>query len=167
MAPASRGAAGVGCVAVLALLVALAALLLAWSAFRRTGGRLDDWLHRPGAAVDDALSRPLAGARDALGRSRRQADREAALAKAAGVLAEQRAEVETRRDLGTVRQRVEAVRQDLMRAFADAGSAARARWQEIDADLERLDAQLRQGSSRALSTLDGLVERMRNALDRP
>jgi hypothetical protein len=160
----SRGAAGAGCVAWLALLLALAALLLAWSAYRRSGGRMNDWMQRPGEAVQDALGRPLDGARDALGHGRRETERQAALARAGAALAEQRGELEARRDLGAVRARVEAVRDDLARAFADAGATARARWRALDADLERLDAQLHEGSSRALATLDGLVERIRGAL---
>ena len=116
----------VGCVAWLALLLSLAALVLAWAAFRHSGARLDGLLDDRGAALDGMIG--LGAARDALGRGERAARWRSAL------------------------------------AFADAGAAARSRWQTLDGDLDRLDRQLREGSSEALATLDGVVERIRHVL---
>ena len=152
----------VGCVAWLALLLSLAALVLAWAAFRHSGGRLDALLDERGAALDGMVG--LGAARDAVGRGERAARWRAALAAAETRLEGRRAELEARRDLAGARQEIDSVRRDLARAFADAGAAARSRWQTLDGDLDRLDRQLRDGSSQALSTLDGVVERIRNAL---
>jgi hypothetical protein len=162
MSRSSRGSAVVGCVAWLALLMSLAALVLAWAAFRHAGGRLDALLDERGAALDGMIG--LGAARDALGRGESAARWRAALEEAEARLQGRRAELETRRDLAGARHEVDAVRADLARAFADAGAAARARWQTVDGDLDRLDRQLREGSSEALSTLDGVVERIRHAL---
>jgi hypothetical protein len=158
----SRGSAAVGCLAWLALLVAVAALLLAWTAFRRAGGRLDEVLPGRGAALEGAVG--LGAARDALERGKREAAWRAALAEAEARLLARRTEIETNRGQAAAAQEVDAVRRDLAHAFADAGTAARWRWQALDDDLERLDRQLREGSSRALSTLDGVVDRIRSAL---
>lgn len=159
---AMAGSAMAGCVAWLALLLSLAALVLAWAAFRHSGARLDALLDERGAALDGMIG--LGGAREALGRGERAARWRAALAAAETRLQGRRAELETRRDFAGARQEVDAVRADLARAFADAGAAARLRWQALDGDLDRLDRQLREGSSEALATLDGVVERIRHAL---
>jgi hypothetical protein len=164
MSRASRGSAAVGCVAWLALLVALAALLLSWMAFRRSGGRLDELLHGRGAGAAQEGAMGLAAARDALGRGEREVEWHAALAQAEARLAGRRAEIETRRDVEAARREVDGVRRDLARAVDDAGAAARTRWQALDDDLGRLDRELREGSSRALATLDGLLGRIRGAL---
>jgi hypothetical protein len=151
-----------GCVAWLALLLSLVALVLAWAAFRHSGARLDALLDERGAAPDGMIG--LGEAHDELGRGARAARWRVALAEAETRLQGRRAELETRRDLAGARQEVDAVRTDLARAFADAGAAARLRWQALDGDLDRLDRQLREGSSEALVTLDGVVERIRHAL---
>jgi len=159
----SRGSASVGCAAWVALLLAAAALLLAWSAYRRTGGRLQDLLHGGGAAPV-VVGQPPGPAHDALWRGKREVEQRAALTEAEARLLARRTEVEANRDYALARQEVDSVRRDLARAFGDAEAAARARWQAVDDELQRLDAQLREGSSRAVATLDGAVARIRGAL---
>lgn len=144
----SRGGGGGGCVSWLALAVALAALFLAWSAYRRTGGTFDQ---------------VTAGVRD-LDRSFKvdaDGDWRAALDKARERLQGHRSEVEGERNLEQVRRDVEQIRESLSRAFEGTGEVAKSRWRDLDGDLERLQAQLREGGSKALSTLDGALEKMK------
>jgi hypothetical protein len=147
----SRGGGGGGCVSWLALVVALAALFLAWSAYRRTGGTFDQ---------------VTAGVRD-LDRSFKvdgvggDGEWRSALEKARERLQGHRPEVESERNLEQVRRDVEQIRESLARAFQGTGEVSKGKWRDLDGDLERLQAQLREGGSRALSTLDEAVEKMK------
>ncbi len=168
---ASRGAAATGCVAWLALFLAVIALALAAAAYRRTGGQVDDWLHQSGDRLQDALARPLGAAHDALGSAGDDGgagglgdDLRRAVGRAADRLQAERHAVAAERDPGGVRREVERVRADLERAFSGAGAPERSRWHDLDGDLARLDQELRSGSSRALGTLDGLLDRLRGTL---
>jgi hypothetical protein len=144
----------------LALLVAILALILSWAAYRRSGGQLKDVLTdatrgtdlHVGSAGDSGEGSP-AGALD------RQAD----LLKAQARLLQHRAEVAGDRNLAQVERDVAEIRQSLERSYQNAGAAAKERWQRgVDADLDRLEAQLRQGGSKALASLDAAVSRLRD-----
>jgi hypothetical protein len=161
---ASRGAATTGCVAWLALLLAVLALALAAAAYRRTGGKVDDWLHHSGDQLQDVLERPLGRGQDAPGDSGVGTDLRRAVERAVARLQAERQAVAAERDPGGVRREVEKVRADLERAFSGAGGGERSRWQGLDAELGRLDQDLRAGGSRALGTLDGLVDNLRGVL---
>lgn len=132
-------------VAWLALLVALAALMLAWGAYKRTGGEVRDlW--------DDVRSE---------GRPAAAADWRADLAAARDRLLSHRPEVAGERNLQQVREDVAEVRADLERSYRDAGAGVKEGWRELDADLERLEGQLKEGSSKALDTLDSALAKLR------
>ena len=143
----------------LALLMAILALILSWAAYRRAGGQLKDvWtdatrgtdLH-VGSAGDSGEGSP-AGA----------LDRQAALLKAQAKLLQHRAEVAGDRNLAQVERDVAEVRQSLERSYQSSGSSAKERWQGLDAELDRLEAQLRQGGSKALASLDAAVSKLRD-----
>lgn len=106
---------GGGGIAWLALLVSLAALFLSWKAYERTGGRL-------GEDLTVSVGRPEpADWREELERARerlRQGDLEP--------------------------DEVARMRESLARSFRDAGEDARRGWRELDRDLERLQARLRE-----------------------
>jgi hypothetical protein len=144
----SKGGGGGGCVSWLALMVALAALFLAWSAYRRTGGTFDE-------VTENVRNLDRTFKVDADG------DWRSALDKARERLQGHRSEVEGERNLEQVRRDVEQIRQSLSRAFQGTGEVAKGRWRDVDGDLERLQAQLREGGSRALATLDGALEKMK------
>jgi uncharacterized protein (DUF3084 family) len=144
----SKGGGGGGCVSWLALAVALAALFLAWSAYRRTGGTFDQVT----AGVRD-LDRTFKVNADG--------DWKSALDKARERLQGHRSEVEGERNLEQVRRDVEQIRESLSHAFQGTGEVSKSRWRDLDGDLERLQAQLREGGSRALSTLDEALEKMK------
>ena len=134
---------GGGGVAWLALLVALAALFLSWKAYERSGGTLKDDL-----AFLDTETEASGDWRDDLARARER-------------LLERRDEVESEEDLAGVQRDVARIRESLERSFKGGGAEAREGWHELDADLERLQDQLREKSSRALETLDSAVEKMK------
>ena len=144
----------------LALLVAIVALILSWAAYRRAGGQLKDvWtdasrgtdLH-VGSAEGTGDEGPAAAL-----------DHGPDLLRAQARLLQHRAEVAGDRNLAQVERDVAEVRRSLERSYQNAGSAAKERWHdEVDAELDRLEAQLRQRSSQALASLDAAVAKLRN-----
>lgn len=143
-----RSSSGGGCASWLALVVSLAALFLSWSAYKRTGGTV-------GQLADGARDLPSIRVGDGQGGEWRRA-----LDQARERLQGHRSEVEDDRNLEQVRQDVEKIRESLGRAFDNAGEA-KEKWRDLDGNLERLEAQLREGGSKALATLDETVEKMR------
>lgn len=139
---------GGGGVAWLALLVALAALFLSWKAYERSGGRLEDDLAFVSPESEPVGSVENGNWRDDLARARER-------------LLERRDEVESEEDLAGVQRDVARIRESLERSFEGGGAEAREGWRELDADLERLQGQLKERSSRALETLDRTVEKMK------
>jgi hypothetical protein len=139
-------------VALLALLVALAALFLAWSAYRRTGGTMGELTQGV-----RGLDHPLKVGEDS--------DWKGALDRARARLAERRPDVESQRNLEQVRRDVAEIRESLAHAFRNigenTGDEAKQKWRGVDADLERLEAELKEGGARAKATLDGLLEKMK------
>lgn len=146
---------GGGCVGLLALLLAALALLVAWAAYKRTGGELGTVLKDAGVE-----SRGPAGADSDLAEWRED------LAQARDRLLGRRAEVAGDRNLDQVRRDVEQVRTSLEQAYRTAGDkagAAKEQWKDLDADLQRLEGQLKDGGSKALSTLDSAISKLRDA----
>jgi peptidoglycan hydrolase CwlO-like protein len=138
----------------LALLVALVALWIAWSAYRRTGGTLDTLVTNPLKDTQVAATPPA----EAEGGG----DWRAALDRARERLLNRRDEVQEDRDLEAVQRDIADIRANLEKAWHGAGEA-KEKWQELDSDLDRLQAQLREKSGQAKETLDGLVQRMKDA----
>lgn len=154
MAWGKQKSSGSGGVAWLALIVAIAALVLAWSAYRRTGGTLDElWK----GVAEDAERSVRGAAEEGSGAVERQAD----LARAKAKLLGRRAEVEADRNLEQVRRDVAEIRESLERAYENAGAGARERWQGLDAELEKLEIRLKEGGSKAVDSLDSAVEKIR------
>lgn len=136
----------------LALLVALVALWIAWSAYRRTGGTFDTLVANP-VAGEPAAKLPA---------ETEEGDWRAALDRARERLLSRRDEVEQDRDLEAVQRDIAEIRAALERAWHGAGEA-KEKWQDLDAELERLQGQLRDGSEKARETLDDLVQKMKDA----
>jgi hypothetical protein len=143
----------------LALLVAILALILSWAAYRRAGGQLKDvWTDATRGTDLHVGSDGDTGGGDSAGPLDRQAD----LLKAQAKLLQHRAEVAGDHNLAQVERDVAEVRRSLERSYQNAGSAAKGRWQGVDAELDRLEAQLRQGGSKALSSLDAAISKIRD-----
>ncbi|HJX27863.1 MAG TPA: hypothetical protein VJ885_08120 [Thermoanaerobaculia bacterium] len=143
---------GSGGPAWLALIVALAALWIAWSAYRRTGGTLDTLL---------ALSAPEWPARTV------EADRgdwRDALERALERLLEQRDDVGQDRNREQVQREVAEIRATLERAYRNAGEGASDTWRDLDAQLGRLEDQVRDGSAKAKGTMEDLLAKMKDAV---
>ena len=140
----------------LALLVAIVALVFSWAAYRRSGGQLTEiWSDATRGAADFRVGTPVDDGAAAL---KRQTD----LARAEGRLLGHRAEVAGDRNLSQVVQDVADVRQSLERSYRDASAATREKWHGVDAELNRLEAQLKQGGASALATLDSAVAKIRS-----
>jgi hypothetical protein len=151
MAWGRKRSEGGGCVGWLALLLAGLALLVAWAAYRRTGGEV-------GTVLKDAgVQSGAAGADSDLSEWRTD------LVQARDRLLERRPEVASERNLEQVRRDVEEVRASLERAYRKTGSGAKEQWKDLDADLERLQGQLKEGGSKALATLDAALVKIRDA----
>lgn len=143
----------------LALLVAILALILSWAAYRRSGGQLKDVLTdatrgtdlHVGSIGDTGSEGPAAAL-----------DRQADLLKAQAKLLQHRAEVAGDRNLAEVERDVAEIRRTLERSYQGSGAAAKGRWEGLDAELDRLEAQLRQGGSKALASLDAAVSKLRD-----
>jgi hypothetical protein len=61
-----------------------------------------------------------------------------------------------------VRDDVLRVREDLESAYEGAGAEAERRWRVLDAELGKLEGQLREGSAKAKDTLDGVLNKLRS-----
>ncbi len=141
----------------LAFLMALVALVLSWAAYRRAGGELKDVVKD---ATRDVPALHLGG----LGNEGPAGiDRQADLAEAQTRLLGHRAEVAGDRNLAQVERDVAEVRRSLERSYRNASEVAQGRWRGLDSELNRLEAQLRQGGSKALASLDAAVSKIRDA----
>jgi conjugal transfer/entry exclusion protein len=72
--------------------------------------------------------------------------------------------VAAERNLDQVRKDIESIRRDLRASFDGASEVTQAtleRWRQVDADLERLQTQVRDGSNQAVETLDSVADRLR------
>ncbi|HEX2223466.1 MAG TPA: hypothetical protein VHN15_04585 [Thermoanaerobaculia bacterium] len=132
----------------LALVVALVALALAWLAYLRTGGSLETLVNQPWRAGSTEAEAP-AGWR-------------ARLAEARERLLENRGEVQAERNLDQVREDIESIRRDLRASFDGASETTLERWRQVDAELEQLQRQVRDGSNQAVQTLDSVADRLRS-----
>ena len=148
----SEGGGG-GCVGWLALLLAALALLVAWAAYKRTGGEMGSVLKDAGISTDG-----VAGGSDSS-----LAEWRADLVQAGDRLLESRPKVASEHNLEQVRRDVQEVRASLERAYHKTGSGVREQWKELDADLERLQSQLKEGSTKGLATLDEALSKIRVA----
>jgi hypothetical protein len=143
----------------LALLMAIVALILSWAAYRRSGGQLKDVWTDATHGTDLHIGSAEGGG----GESPTAAlDHQADLLKAQAKLLQHRAEVAGNRNLAQVERDVAEVRRSLERSYQNAGSAGKERWHGVDAELDRLEAQLRQGGSKALASLDAAISKLRD-----
>jgi hypothetical protein len=141
----------------LAFLMALAALVLSWAAYRRSGGELKDIVNDATRGVAGLhLGSLVEGGQEGL-------DHQADLAKAQSQLLQHRAEVAGDKNLAQVERDVADVRRSLERSYQNASEVAKGRWRGLDSELSRLEAQLRQGGSKALASLDAAVSKIRDA----
>ncbi len=141
----------------LALLVAIVALILSWAAYRRAGGQLKDvWTD-----ATHGMDLQVGSAEGTGDKGPAALDRQADLLKAQARLLQHRAEVAGDRNVAQVERDVAEIRQSLERSYQGSG-ASKERWQGVDAELDRLEAQLQQGGSKALASLDAAVSKLRD-----
>ena len=136
----------------LALIVALAALWIAWSAYRRTGGTFDTLFTLP-------VPERSVGAGDA-----DSGDWRGALERARERLLDRRDDVGQNRNQEQVQREVAEIRATLERAYRNAGEGASDTWRDLDAQLGRLEDQVREGSAKAKGTMEDLLAKMKDAV---
>jgi len=119
----------------LALLVALVALVLSWTAYRRSGGEVA------------TIAKDVA-------RSAGPADARASGAQPAGPAADDH-------NLEQVRRQVAELRASLERAYGNATGQTRERWKGIDGDLGRVEAELKEKGAKGLAELEATLEKLR------
>jgi ElaB/YqjD/DUF883 family membrane-anchored ribosome-binding protein len=153
MAEARRSGGGAGR---LALLVAIVALAVAWAAYRRQGGEL--------RTLWSDLARG-SGERARVAADSGEDDIRSWLTRAQARLERRRTDVAGERNLDQVREDVADLRAKLERAYGDSGEVARKRWRDLDGDLGRLEGQLKEGGSKAVATLDAVVEKIRRVAE--
>lgn len=156
---------GDGCMGRLALVLAVLALILAWMAYRRTGGDLETLLRAPWEAGRATIEGRSGDGSEAPAAESGEAGWRARLAEARAKLLENRGEVEAERNLDQVRKDIENIRRDLRTSFDGASEVTQAtleRWRQVDAELERLQTQVRDGSNQAVDTLDSVADRLRS-----
>ncbi|HEV8579752.1 MAG TPA: hypothetical protein VGX68_11815 [Thermoanaerobaculia bacterium] len=153
MADTRRSGSGV---ARLALILAILALAVAWAAYRRQGGELR------------TLWRDLTRGSDGRVHITSDADGDLRtwLAETQARLEKRRPEVAGERNLQQVREDVAKARKNLERAYRNASAGAKERWKSLDADLERLETQLKEGGSKALATLDLALAKLKKEAGR-
>ncbi len=115
----------------LALLIAIVALVLSWTAYRRSGGEA--------ATIAKDVVRS-AGPAEAHGSGPEPVDD---------------------RSLEQVRRQVAELRASLERAYGNATGQTRERWRGIDGDLGRVEAQLKEKSAKGLAELEATLEKLR------
>jgi hypothetical protein len=140
----ARGEGGGSGTARLALVLSIIALVLAWQAYRRTGGTL------PG------VDQPIVHTWD-------KQEAEAAAAEARDRLLDLRARLDARGNVDQLQRDLADLRRDLERSFEGAGKEASERWKEADRSLARLDERLDQGGEQAREALDQALTRLREA----
>jgi hypothetical protein len=119
----------------LALLTAIVALVLSWTAYRRSGGEV--------ATIGKDVVRS-AGPADARASS-----------------AEPASPVPDDHNLEQVRRQVAELRASLERAYGSATGQTRERWKGIDGDLGRVEAELKAKSAKGLAELEATLEKLR------
>jgi hypothetical protein len=149
------GGNGMSC---LALLVAVLALLVAWAAYKRTGGEMRTVLRDAGVQADRGLGGPVRDA-DTDWRAGLEHARERLLGRRSEVAGEDRNLARVQRNVAEIAE----IRTNLERAYRNAGNGAKEQWRDLDANLERLQGQLKEGSSKALTTLDEVLSKIRVA----
>ncbi len=132
-----------------ALILALLALLLAWSAYRRQGGEVK------------TLWRDLTGGAGGRVQVTGDEDLRTLLSNARARLEERRAEVAAARNLQDIRDEVAEIRDKLAEAYREGSTDTRERLRTLDGELERLQGQLREGGAKALTAFDSALERIR------
>jgi DNA anti-recombination protein RmuC len=144
-----------GGVARLALLLAILALAVAWAAYRREGGELRTlWGDLTRGTGERART-----AADSDGE-----DFRAWLKRAQARLQHRRSDVEKERNLQEVQRDVGELRENLQRKYRDASAGSKERWKSMDSNLERLQAELEEKSSKMLEELDATLAKMKREM---
>ncbi len=132
----------------IALVVSVIALILAWSAYNRSGLDLE-------TQAEITIENDIA-----------ELERATALAEARIRLTALRAAVAAEDFSDEIADEVNQIQEDLRTAYEDTEGEIYEDWQEMDSDLEELEYQIRSGSADALDTLDDTIAGLKGDIRR-
>lgn len=122
-------------ISVLALIVAVVALVLGWSAFNRSGRDL-------GNVAENQVNQAANEIRQ-----------EMALMEARARVSMIATGLDTQEDLQEAQAEIREVRADLNQSFQNASAEVRQDWREIDNNLEAAETQIRQGTAESIQSI--------------
>jgi len=142
-------------------IISIVALVLAWAAYNRAGENLTAQIEREtgelAAETGQAVDQLGGEIESAAGSAMTATQNSAARVQARAELLAMQAELEAEENYAAAAQRVQDLRADLDRTYANTTGAAQMQWQELDAELEQLEQSVRTESADALEMFGGLV----------
>ena len=131
----------------IALAISIMALLLAWAAYNRAGIDLEQQIEFQLTGIRQEIKEQIA------------------LAEARIKLNAIRTRVVLRNEYYEARMDVISLRRDLKQSFELAEQESKELWMEIDADLEKLEVELRDESSEALVRIDQIIGKLHSQVE--
>jgi len=140
-------------------IIAVAALILAWTAFNRTGQDLENMVADQVEEAYNATERTVVDGAQAVERGAENVADDAALlaarAEARAELIAIEARVEAGEGIDAIQADLHAVEVDLERAYANAEREATEEWNDVQAGLQDIENGLRSGTAETLEFIGG------------
>jgi hypothetical protein len=141
-------------IAWISLIVSIIALILAWSAYNRTGTDV-------GTAIENNTREAASSIEETTEEIRETTAQIAARAETIVRLTNIRAKIAANEIDEEQYDSLNEVREDLRNVYAEAQGDVKDAWAEIDADLEMLESQMRNDTAEALLTIEKIIEALR------
>lgn len=135
---------------IIVAVVAVAALVIAWLAFNRSGDNLSTELQDTSNAAVEQVQLETNQAAD-------EAELALARAEARAELVAIEAELEAEENYAEAAAALDEVQADLAASYENASVNAQTEWQEIQDDFSELGRELREGTATSLEVLAGLI----------
>lgn len=142
---------------ILAFIVGLIALVIAWAAYNRAGTDLEEQAVQE---TEEGIAEVEEGAETAA----EETEQAAARAEARTELLAVRARVEADENYAEAVSEVNQIENRLAAAYEDAGEDARQEWAEMQEEFDQLEAGLRSGTANALELFAGLTLLLENEI---
>jgi DNA anti-recombination protein RmuC len=134
-------------IAWIGLVIAIIALVIAWTAYNRSGADLEAEVQRN---IDQAVT---------------EMNLRLARFEAAAELATLEARQDLRQNYAQLEQEIAQTRQDLRVAYQNAQREASQEWQEIERDFMEVERNVREGTANALDSLRALIANLRRNVE--
>ena len=142
---------------ILAFIVGLIALVIAWAAYNRAGTDLEEQAVQE---TEEGIAEVEEGAETAA----EETEQAAARAEARTELLAVRARVEADENYAEAVSEVNQIEDRLAAAYEDAGEDARQEWAEMQQEFDQLEAGLRSGTANVLELFAGLTLLLENEI---